>query len=240
MAKTLWAFGDSFTQTYTPPINNVNHAKHWRHEYAEWKGYNTKVYPEFIAEKLNLNLINKGIGGCDNSFIFEEFCKVAPQIQKNDIVIFGWTNVHRFRFFNDKNQCLFYNLYALNKDGGPIYYYGLDKEGVQIFSRELIDTFDYVSIKTIEEIIINRSSKMFVNELCNWINLINLVLKDINVIHWSWDKNNSICKKITISKPHETIYGETNGMINDYHWSENGHKMFSNYLIKKINKDNLI
>lgn len=238
--NTLWAFGDSFTQSYVPPKNNINHVRNWRHEYIEWKGYDTKVYPEFIAKKLNLNLINKGIGGCDNSHIFEEFCKVASEIQKNDIVIFGWTDVHRFRFFNNMNQCLFYSTYALDKGGGPIFYNGLDTDGLQIFSQDLHSTFDSISIKTIEEILINRSSKMFLNEICNWIQLINLFLKNINVTHWSWDSRNSSCKNMIISPTYEQIYRETNGSVKDYHWSENGQKMFSELLLKKINKDNCL
>jgi hypothetical protein len=223
--NTLWTFGDSFTQSYIPPADR---GRNWRNDYIEWKGYDTKVYPEFIAEKLNLNLVNKGEGGCDNSYIFEEFCKVASQIQKDDIVIFGWTDVHRFRLFNKENECGFFNANALDKDGGAI------------FSQEFFNTFDFLSIQTIEEMIVNRDSKMFINELCNWVNLINLFLKDINVIHWSWDRNNSICKNIIISTRYERIFDETKGSIIDYHWSENGHKMFSGHLIKKINKDNLI
>jgi hypothetical protein len=223
--NTLWAFGDSFTQSYVPPTNT---GRNWRNDYIEWKGYNTKVYPEFIAEKLNLNLVNKGMGGCDNSYIFEEFCKVAGEIQKDDIVIFGWTDVHRFRLYNKENECGFFNANALDKDGGPI------------FSQEFFNTFDFLSIQTIEEMIINRDSKMFIHELCNWVSLINLFLKDMNVIHWSWDRNNSICKNITISTRYERIHDETKGSIIDYHWSENGQRMFSEHLIKKITKNNLI
>ena len=221
--NTLWAFGDSFTQSYIPPANT---GRNWRNDYIEWKGYNTKVYPEFIAEKLNLNLVNKGMGACDNSYIFEEFCKVAGEIQKDDIVIFGWTDVHRFRLFNEDNECAFFNANAF--------------EGGAIFSEYIVNTFDFLSIQTIEEMIINRGSKMFIHELCNWVNLINLFLKDINVIHWSWDRNNSICKNITISTRYERIIDETKGSIVDYHWSENGQKTFSQHLIKKITKNNLI
>jgi len=115
---TLWAFGDSFTESYVAPKGA---SKHWRTDYINWKGYETKVYPEFVAEKLNLNLVNKSVGGCDNSYIFEEFCKVAPQIQKDDIVIFGWTDVHRFRLYNKENKVGFFKANALDKDGGAIF-----------------------------------------------------------------------------------------------------------------------
>jgi len=208
---TLWAFGDSFTESY---VAQEGTPKHWRTDYINWKGYETKVYPEFVAEKLNLNLVNKGKGGCDNSFIFEEFCKVASKIKKNDIVIFGWTDVNRFRLFNKNNKCGFFNA-SIEKDGG-------------FFSHISLDTFEFLSVKTIQEIIIN--------ELSNWIQLINLFLKDINVIHWSWDKQNSICKDVIISSNYERIKDETKGSIGDGHWSENGHRMFSEFLIKQLSK----
>jgi len=216
---TLWAFGDSFTESY---VAQEGTPKHWRTDYINWKGYETKVYPEFVAEKLNLNLVNKGKGGCDNSFIFEEFCKVASKIKKNDIVIFGWTDVNRFRLFNKNNKCGFFNA-SIEKDGG-------------FFSHISLDTFEFLSVKTIQEIIINRESEMFIYELSNWIQLINLFLKDINVIHWSWDKQNSICKDVIISSNYERIKDETKGSIGDGHWSENGHRMFSEFLIKQLSK----
>jgi len=218
---TLWAFGDSFTESY---VAQKGAPKHWRTEYINWKGYETKVYAEFVAEKLNLNLVNKGMGGCDNSFIFEEFCKVAGQIQKDDVVIFGWTEVNRFRLFNKNNQCGFFNA-SIEKDGG-------------FFSHISLDSFEFLSAKTIQEMIINRDSEMFIYELCNWIQLINLVLKDVNVIHWSWDKKNSICKDVIIATNYERIKHETKGSIGDGHWSENGHRTFSEFLIKELIKKN--
>jgi len=216
----LWTFGDSFTESYVPKKNVPNH---WRHKYIELKGYETKVYPEFIAEKLNLNLVNKGKGGCDNSFMFEEFCKVVSNIKKNDIVIFGWTDVNRFRLFNKNNECGFFNAGSIEK-------------GDEFFSHKPLDTFEFLSEKTIKEIIINRDSEMFIYELSNWIQLINFSLKDVNILHWSWDKQNSICKNMIISPNYETIKNETKGFIDDTHWSENGHRMFSEYMINQLNK----
>jgi len=218
---TIWTFGDSFTEYYNPMKNAE---PHWRTRYIDWKGYIPKVYGEFIAEKLNLKLINKGRGGCDNSFIFEEFCKVASEIKKNDIVIFGWTDVNRFRLFNKNNNCAFFNA-SIERDG-------------EFFSHVSLDTFEFLSKKTIQEIIINRESEMFIYELSNWIQLINLFLKNIDVIHWSWDTQNSICKNMIISDNYQRIKNETKGVVDDGHWSENGHNQFSDFLIKQLSKKN--
>ena len=216
--NTLWAFGDSFTESYNPEQTVV----HWRHEYMNWKGYIIKVYPELIAEKLNLKLVNKAIGGCDNSHIFEEFCKVCNKIKKEDIVIFGWTNQQRFRLPNKRKEWAFFNPQASNLNG--------------FFAHKSLNTFDYLSEKTIQEILLIRDSNKCIDELCSWINLINCFLKDVNVIHWSWDLRNNMCGRILISKQYEKIKDETNDVVSDGHWSENGQKEFSEYLINKLIK----
>ena len=69
--KTLWTFGDSLTSPFNPPDNDLNH---WKHKYVKWKGYVPKVYSELITENLNINLMNLGCEGIDNSQIFENFC----------------------------------------------------------------------------------------------------------------------------------------------------------------------
>ena len=217
--NTLWAFGDSFTDYYKPPTYTK---RHWRHKYIEWKGYDTKVYAEFIAEKLDMKLVNKGFGGCDNSFIFEEFCKVCDKIKKDDIVIFGWTNPIRFKFAYDNNWG-FFCPEPKNKNA--------------FHSTVSMDKFEFLSENTIKEILISRDSEMFINELSNWIKLINYSLKDINFIHWSWYSDLSRIG-VLMSPLYKSIKDETGGVVDDGHWCEAGHEMFSNILIQELSKKN--
>lgn len=219
---TLWVFGDSLSDFYYP---HEWESHHWKHEYIKWKGYNTKVYSEFIAEKLNMKLVNCSRGGCDNTFIIGEFCKVCDQIQSDDIVIFGWTATSRFRLPNKTGQWIYFNREPKNEDGmfvhGPL-------------------RFDTLSKNTISEMLINRFHSNFIVELCSWIKLINFSLKDIKVIHWSWYRYNSVCSIHHINTPYETIIQETNGDVADGHWSENGQYEFSKYLLNLINTNQSI
>lgn len=214
---TIWTFGDSFTDFYYPPTSKF---RHWRHEYVEWKGYNPKVYGEIIAETLNMNLINKGKGGCSNSYILEEFCKVCNQIKKDDIVIFGWTSQQRFRLPDKNNHWIHFNVKPDNEDG--------------FFMHGKFENFEILSKSTIIETLINRSGPLYSTELCNWIKLINFTLKDIQVFHWSWYNYYGVCG-IYQSKEYKIIRDETNGAVDDGHWSEEGHYDFANVILNRIN-----
>lgn len=212
----LWAFGDSFTDFYTPPIESEIH---WRHKYIEWKGYAPKVYIEFIAEKLNMDLVNKGIGGCDNLHIFEEFCKVCDKIAKDDIVVFGWTSPIRFRLATKNNKWGFFNPQKKNKTG--------------FFAHMSLDKFELLSENTIKEVLLNRTSFLYSKEINNWIKLINLFLKDIRCVHWAWYKELE-SEIIFCPGPYKSIKDETNGQVDDAHWCEEGHREFSDLLLEKI------
>lgn len=215
----LWTFGDSFTDFFYPPKNS---SIHWRQKYINFKGYTPKVYGEFMADKLNLNLINLGLGGVDNSHIMEEFCKVVDEINEDDILIFGWTNQTRFRLANNYDQWGHFN-------PDPRYNNGF-------FAHKKIDTFDFLSERTIQELLINRASVPYSLEICNWIKLINFSIKNNKVIHWSWYPQLTKCG-IIISKKYKTIKEETDGVVDDGHWCEDSHYEFSDYLIEVLNSN---
>lgn len=216
--KKLWTFGDSFTDFFYPPEKSTTH---WRHDYIKFKGYTPKVYGEIIAEKLNLKLVNLGLGGVDNSHIMEEFCKVVDKINEGDILIFGWTNQTRFRLVNKYDQWGHFN-------PDPRYDNGF-------FAHKKIDTFDLLSERTIQELLINRSNILYSLELCNWIKLINFSIKN-KVIHWTWYPKLSKCG-IICSKKYKTIREETNEVVDDGHWCEDSHYEFSDYLIEILNSN---
>ncbi len=205
--KTIWIFGDSFSASYTPDSHSNTD---WRTNYVNWKGYAPKVYGEILANHLNIRLINKAVGGNDNYTIFQNFCDNAEYIKNDDIVIIGWTSYFRFRLANKNNwqQIL------------P--WYNSEIEGI--------------STQTINEILINReSSNKYVDEINSWIKLINLYLKNNKVIHWNWD-GLSYSKKINgyhLTK-FQTIYTETNGEIEDGHFSEIGQLKLSEFFLDKI------
>lgn len=220
----LYTFGDSFTDYFKPPENQN---RHWRHEYIEYKGYVPKVYGEIIAEKLNLNLINKGVGGIGNHQIFENFCILLEKINSEDIIIFGWSNQERIRLVKKNKQ---WGHFAVNfsiKDSAK-------KEGDSHFwSIDSLNSFESLSERTLKEIMYNRTNNLYTIELSNWIKLINFSLPNNKILHWSWDERIKDCGGIFISKL-KTIYKESNGLINDFHWCEDSHYEVSKLFISLI------
>jgi hypothetical protein len=220
MKRTLWTFGDSFTDSFQPAPDSPIH---WRHEYIDWKGYIPKVFGEVMADKLDMNLINKGRGGCDNNHIFEEYCKVCDEIHPDDIVIIGWTNQQRIRLATKNNSWGFFTPKLRNENG--------------FFVHKSMDKFDLISETTIQELLINRESIIYTKELGNWIKLINRSNRETKIIHWSWyDKINEIGELYITG--YEAIGKETNGIVDDNHWTESSHYKLADYFIKLISFDN--
>jgi len=198
--NTLWTFGDSMTE----PFQNNN--AHWSLEYCNYKGYCPKVYGEILAEKLNMNLVNRGLGGIDNYTILEKICEVADKIKEDDIVIVGWTSPIRFRIINDHNVWM--SILPNYKKN----------QYTQLISQS-----------TTDEIIVNRDNSLYIKEINNWIKLINKSFT--NTIHWSYAFN-SIDGVYLPS--FNRIITETNGKCNDTHYSETGHIELSNVLYELI------
>jgi hypothetical protein len=163
----LWVFGDSFTETFKSHFESSND---WSTKYKKFKqGENSsefttpKNYSEIIAESLNVDLENYGVGGCSNQTIFDNFIRCAPQIKPNDYVIFQWTEQGRFRISTEAN-----------------------------FFRDITGSLthppqnDDVSSISTSEIAINRSTySVYWTEIENYIKIIKMILKN-DVYHWTW------------------------------------------------------
>lgn len=212
MKKILWTFGSS----NTAPI----HEQTCGNEYIKWKGYIPKIWPEVIAEKLKCELKNMAISGCDNYSILETICNVSNQIKENDIVIVSWTNPIRFRLVSEIHNENW--IYILSN-----------------FDKNLLKKFKYaISENSLNEIIYNRKSVLYIEEISNWVKLINKTFQSNKVIHWSEFIR---AENIELIKNCEKISFETRGLIEDYHFSEKGNYdlaqivMHSGKLMKKTN-----
>lgn len=212
----LWIFGDSFSAT-----NFRNNAETWRVKYAKWKGYTTKVWPEFLNETLQLKLINTSLSGGDNYSIFDTIIDNIDNIKENDILIVGWTSTLRFRFINKTNT------------------FTTIRPSMHLTKATLENTSEYlgVSLDTINEILINRDNRLYEEEINRYIKLINFSLKNNKILHWCPFQNHQPGLNITRIdeiKNIEKISDETNGEIKDYHYSENGHKELSKIIYNKL------
>jgi hypothetical protein len=202
----VWCFGDSFTDEF---LAKSTSEKSWRTNYVDWKGYCPKVYGNFLAEHYNINVVNKGHGGCDNYTILQNICDASSFIKENDIIIVQWTEVSRFRL-SQENQ----------------------------FKPLMVDTLkyeniDFISHKTISEILANRMESVYLNEINSWINFINNSFKKNNVIHWTPFEQN-INAHFWGGNEIELIIEETNEELECRHFSENGHLQIANKIINLI------
>lgn len=163
--STLWTFGDSFTAEYFPvddPTQPSNYDK-----YKSFRGGNLPdTWPTLLSKKLGMRLQNMGVGGDSNYGIFYQFIRVCEKFESGDIVIVGWANLTRF--------------IAANIDEGHF-------NQILACENDFIGT--HLSRRTIDEMLINRSDKLWSKEVHGWIKFINLYLeiKGVKVYHWTSD-----------------------------------------------------
>lgn len=208
---TVWTFGDSLTERYNPDFK-------WSRDYIEWKGYVPKVYGNFVSEMLNYDLKNLGKAGCDNYTIFETFCNTYPLIKDDDIIIIGWTGVGRFRLVDKFNGWT-----TLNPN----------------FDNYL-DGFKFISKNTVDEIFINRENIKYTDEVNSWIKFINTSCINKNIVHWSTIKGQGELDTFHFFEM-ERISKETDGLINDAHFSEKGQQEMGLEMVDIIiNKKQLV
>lgn len=226
----LWIFGDSFSEPFSKAKSIP-----WKAEYIQWKGYMPNCYGEIISDKLKLQHINLAIGGTDNYTILDSIINVLNPIDSADIIIIGWSSTLRFRLVNTNNT--FNTILPLRVDNGV----KLNKE---VFPLEL-------SKSTLEELAVNRDNLIYIDELNNYIKLLNFAFPNNKIIHWSpflrQEKDgllNTRSNSISNLNHLERVTEETSGKIDDYHYSENGHivlaeeflNIIKNYKIENFKK----
>jgi hypothetical protein len=205
----IWIFGDS----YSTPFDNKT-IGHWVNPYIEWKGYVPKTFGDMIGEELGLEVMHFGRGGSDNDTIFESIYQNASLIQKEDIVIIGWSSVVRYRLGN-KNR----------KFTTIIPYF------------EINEALSFISKSTIEEILVNRTLPAYYTELYNRVYFLNWLFRDMKLIQWTpfHYKQNKLYGSNEIS----IITKETNGEVKDSHYSEEGHRELKDKFLEFLNDDRL-
>jgi hypothetical protein len=211
MKKCLWIFGDSFSDEFTPP--DYDNIYDFRRIYVNYKGYVPKVFGQLISEELDLEYRNHAEQGECNDGIFQNICDVSDEIKDGDIIIINWSYPNRFRI--------------ASKNG----YWLRIVPNYEPDSKLLGD----VSMNTINEILINRSSYLFIKEVDSKIKFINNAFKNNLIINWT--PTNHKYKLALFLNEYETISKETNGVINDGHYNENSHIKLAEYFIEIIRKN---
>lgn len=157
----LHVFGDSFTQSFS---SHMRSGSAWGKKYMEYIDEIPENFCEIISNHFDYDLKNYAVGGCSNYTIFDKFIEYKKDISKDDIVIFGWTAINRFRIANHQN------IYVDILPNTPH-----PKQN------------DDVDLITTQEISINRDSyNIYWKELENFIKIINEILKNNQTYHWTW------------------------------------------------------
>lgn len=208
MAK-LYVFGCSFSSVF----NEKSLFNPTYKSYYEFRGNNFPLtWSEILANDLGLELVNKAQNGFDNYSIFEEFCKVSDKITSEDTVIIGWSQVLRFRLYSKTRNEL---------------------KSVNVWKTSNNTEIKNISQQTIDEILVNRDHQLWINEVHNWINLINHLSKLVKFKLYYWSFFVEFPKFYIINELLELgskyISDETNGEVNDKHLGEVGHQVQAEY-----------
>jgi hypothetical protein len=210
----IWTFGDSFSTTWEKMYGLGV-------KYIEYKGYQPKIFSNYLSTMLGVNVNQFGIGGVDNNTIFDCIIDNIESITTNDIVIVGWTEPSRFRLEKNNKWTTIQNY------------------------DSTLESYKFIDTNALQQILVNRMSRLYWDEIVNWSKLLSTIfeLKGIKVIFWS---PFALCTDIHLKKqllPKNWYIGtllnrlqdETNGVINDAHFSEIGHKELADIFYKKLN-----
>lgn len=223
-SNMVWSFGDSMTALFKDGVGSVK----------SYYGYLPKTTSEVIADYYKFDYKNLGKGGTGNNEIFESFLKIHNDVKKDDILIFGWTVLLRYRLGAlITNQPSWVPIFAVGLQNTPEY--------------ECVDG-TYVTKEVAEQILLNRDQfkTLYQNEVNYWISFINdwAKLKEVKVIHWSWCYNKfGYDQKLNLTIPvvHYTdLTTETNGIIKDGHYGEKGHYELAQQIIEYLEPKNKI
>jgi hypothetical protein len=241
----LFTFGcsytDSFENNMIPPYV----------KYKEYKGYFPRTWNDILSEKMNLNLINYGVGGSGNDFIFQKFLTHLDEFKSNDVVIVQWSYNTRFKWTIDK------------PDGGRRWIHNhtpLFQEVLDYFKSDL--NMDEFSRKFTDILTLERGYEIYMEDIINYEKIINEYAnyKGFKVFFWDGDyydkskilfqKSKYLNRRISIKYVNVGIYAEvfrrggqtismeTKGLIDDGHLGESGHKILSEILYEEISTIN--
>jgi hypothetical protein len=195
-----------------------NKSYRWADEYIKWKGYEPKFWPEILADNLELPFRNCAKGGSDNYTILDSIIKQINNIKDGDYIIIGWSSITRFRLADMSNK--FFHTIILNH----------------------LPDLPLISERTLQEILVNRDSELFLKEIMGWMDLLNYTFKNNKIVYWSafseFEKSKIVNNLYwSYYKGKMEIINETKGVINDHHLSEFGCKVLADIMINYINNN---
>jgi hypothetical protein len=158
----LYVFGDSHTQTFRSFMESGWAG--WVKPYVERIGEIPDNFSEIISKEYEIELVNLGRGGMSNYSIFDKFYQTYKSIKPNDIVVFGWTSINRFRLATNVN----------------------DFADILPFTPHPKQNDD-VELTSTNEIAVNREThSIWWSEVTQFIKIIKDLLPKNKILHWTW------------------------------------------------------
>jgi hypothetical protein len=199
----LWIFGDSFSCDWS----NTLYPKHT--EYA--KLYNPEHFKTKVSSELNLQIVNKAVSGYCNQSILESIGISINDIDKDDYVVVGWSDITRWR-----NT-------SIEKDRWTIVASNFIKPD---FGRKINPLYKYECA--------NRDGKLVGNELNSWIDILKKSLP-VNTLYWTPFQQQKNLWGLNIEEPPfklESIKEKTG--IEDYHMTSESHTKVGEWMVNRL------
>ena len=210
----LWTFGDSFTAGH----GCTSEFEYYQKYYKE----GDKLWPQHLAQELNLELMNLGENGASNEQIIDSIILNYDKILTNDIVIIEKSYPQRLDVPNmstEGNEWVTIH---------PTFEFDLYLKTLSKEQRETAINFCYY---------FTNNSKYRKRQNLRFNFLIKSLIKD-GIKVFVWDILEVKTKKIHPIE-YQTIGNATNNEISDGHFSFNGHFEFYKWIYQKIKNENI-
>ena len=202
----LYVFGDSFTKGCGCLIDD---------EYSiKYKRSDDKIWCEIISEKLNMDLINHGVGLNSNDKIIDSIIKEFDLFDDSDVILIQKTFSHRFDIPDIENRLL---ITISPTQENLIDFHS--KNYTKNYTKNEIAHINYISILFDSNLYVERQNLRF--------DFLKKMIESKKVKCLIWNINDYFHI--------DRIIDSTKGEINDFHWSFDGHKEVANDFYKIIN-----
>ena len=222
MENTLWAFGDSMT--YGHGCNNDCNST-TKLDYLPYKKEGDDIWTNHLGKLLDCNVNNLGKNGASNDYILDSIIDNYNHIKPNDIVVINMTLHGRIEVPLNNGTFNILSGYEKNKT--------YDKEPQIEYVKYQTNELDEEKIEALINFQYHFSNHQFYKDRhtkrFNFIK--NMLIKERNIKSiylWSLEDDDGVYASF------ETIYKSTNGVVNDTHFSFNGHFNFAHFIYKSF------
>ena len=186
----LWIFGDSMSRNHNKQVLNSSKELLW---------------PQIVANNLDLELVNKALNGVGNDTIIKLLCNSLWEIESGDVVIIGLTNPIRHSLYINglEEKMPFFLDYRKGDDS------------------KLLKTLSYYQ----DNIIIQAHDKLLKDYYNQVFNIQKALTKQkIQSLIWSWYDQGNDSNKVNFNY----------SRVPDSHFSYKGHEQFGNRILFQL------